>query len=82
MTVFLYPKARHIRTQTPPAFLDYRRFKPFLRVEFDARCVYCREADMMKGQESFGVDHYRPKRDFPNLTSEYLPFLLLQGLQQ
>lgn len=72
MTAFLYPKTRHVRTQTPPLYSAYKRFKPFLRVEFEARCIYCREADAIRGHDSFGVDHYRPKRDFPHLESEYL----------
>jgi hypothetical protein len=43
-----------------------------LRFEFGGQCVYCRALDHAKGQESFGVDHYRPKRRFPLLSAEYL----------
>lgn len=69
---FHYPKAKHRRTRTPPIYQDYRRYKPDLRLEFSGQCVYCRALDRWKGQESFGVDHYRPKWLFPHLANEYL----------
>lgn len=70
--VFAYPKSKHQRSQIPPTYRDYKRFKPHLREEFDGRCVYCRAIDRIKGQETFGVDHYRPKSLFPDLACEYL----------
>ena len=69
---FHYPKTKHTRTRTPPAYSNYRQYKPDLRIEFSAQCVYCRSLDRIKGYETFGVDHYRTKRDFPHLTTEYL----------
>ncbi len=71
-SVFAYPKEKHHRTQTPPVYRDYKSYKPFLRTEFDRKCVYCRSSDGIKGREAFGVDHYRPKKLFPHLEAEYL----------
>jgi len=71
VTVFLYSKVRHRRTETPPVFTDYHRYKPFLRVEFLQKCVYCRAADTPGKYEMFGVDHYRPKKHFDELRCTY-----------
>ena len=70
-TPFSYPKARHARSETPGAYADYRRYKPFLQIEFERKCVYCRTPDTMKGYEGFGVDHYRPKKKFPSFSTVY-----------
>lgn len=72
MTTFSYPKSRHSRTQTPPEYANYRSYKPFLRIEFDRCCVYCRHPDGIKTTDAFGVDHYRPKKLFPALATSYL----------
>jgi hypothetical protein len=72
VSLFAYPKTRHTRTQNPPRFENYRSYKPFLRTEFEGRCVYCEHPDAIKGIASFGADHYRPKRHFPSLENEYL----------
>jgi len=68
---FRYPKSKHKRRLAPPQRKSYRAFKPFLRKEFDGRCVYCALPDLLKGQDSFGVDHYRPQSAFPSLITEY-----------
>lgn len=69
---FLYQKTKHTRTRTPPVYPNYRQYKPDLQIEFSAQCVYCRALDRVRGYESFGVDHYRPQKDFPHLVTEYL----------
>ncbi len=71
VTPFKYPHARHIRTQGPPVFSDYRRYKSYLRKEFKKKCVYCRKPDTMQDQGSFHVEHYRPKKFFPHLENDY-----------
>ena len=68
---FRYPKIKHLRTQLPPQFNNYRRYKPVLKVEFSGQCVYCRALDSLRGEETFGVDHYRPKKLYPALEVEY-----------
>lgn len=72
MTVFAYPKSKHTRTLSPGPFSSYRSYKPALRTEFSARCVYCRQPDSIKGSSAFGVDHYRPQHRFSSLSTEYL----------
>ena len=69
---FLYSKIKHSRSLTPPNYVNYRLFKPDLRREFGRQCVYCRALDILKGEQSFAVDHYRPKNLFPHLKTEYL----------
>lgn len=68
---FIYPKDCHVRKEKPPKYKTRRLFKPFLRREFEQKCVYCRMPDTMKGQESFAVEHYLPKDEFPHLEFEY-----------
>jgi len=68
---FRFPRAKHVRTRKPQAFKNYKQFKPDLRAEFSGQCVYCRMLDRLKGEEGFGVDHYRPKSLFPRLEAEY-----------
>lgn len=68
---FRYPKFKHKRIHSPPQRQSYKKYKPLLREEFNSRCVYCMLPDRLKGQESFGIDHYKPKRKFPTLAFEY-----------
>lgn len=71
MSPFSYPKAKHARTQQPPTFNSYPRYKPYLQREFSAQCVYCRIPDALKGYEAFHVEHYRPQKSFPELECAY-----------
>lgn len=71
MNPFHYPEVQHARTQSPGSFSDYRRYKPFLRIEFKRQCVYCRLPDGAFGEDHFGADHYRPVSRFPQLQSHY-----------
>lgn len=71
MTPFIFDKIRHKRTQNPPIYIDYHKYKPHLCIEFNAQCIYCREPDFFKGYNEFGVEHYNPdkkyKLDYSNL---------------
>ena len=71
MNPFQYPEQKHSRSQAPGPFTDYRRYKPFLQIEFGRQCVYCRLPDGTKGADVFCVDHYRPKSRFPKLECIY-----------
>ncbi len=71
MVPFRYPEQRHARSQTPGPFADYHRYKPYLRAEFQRQCVYCRLPDGLQGADAFGVDHYRPRSRFPDLSTAY-----------
>lgn len=72
MKLFSYPTLRHSRILSPGPFADYRTFKPFLRKEFQARCVYCRMLDTLSPRtNTFGADHYLPQRYHPELATTY-----------
>lgn len=71
MNPFSYSKAQHRRKLSPPSSTNYKSYKPFLQQEFGSRCVYCCLPDGMKGYESFGVDHYRPRKLFLHLATTY-----------
>ncbi len=70
-TPFRYPKRKHFRRMRPGPFSHYQAYKPALQAEFERKCIYCRAPDTIRGWESFGVDHYRPKRLFPALQNTY-----------
>ena len=63
----------HARKHGPAGYINYQTFKPWLRDEFTFRCVYCLERERWypNGHHSFGVDHVKPKTDFPELECEY-----------
>lgn len=71
MSLFHYPKIKHLRKLDPPTYSNYKAYKPFLREEFDATCVYCRMPERLSSHDNFGVDHYRPKHHFPSLATSY-----------
>lgn len=70
---FKYPNKKHQRTESPPAFTKYRDYKPFLKREFNGRCVYCCKLDLGQDPSAFHVEHYRPKSEkwFPELETIY-----------
>ena len=68
---FKHPKQKHRRTQNPPVYSDYRKYKPFLQKEFVNHCIYCQTPDTLNNITSFGVDHYKPKSIFPTLERVY-----------
>lgn len=60
------------RTESPPSFSDYRKYKPFLRRDFQARCAYCERTEgYLGGGEAFEVEHFRPRSRFPGLATVY-----------
>lgn len=73
--MFAYPKAKHVRQERPPRYSNYRKFKPHLQREFGRTCVYCRLPDTVSPSSEFGVEHYRPKKLFPQLECEYTNLL-------
>ena len=61
MSLFLYPKSKHVRSQRPRVFKRYRTYKRYFQAEFIRLCVYCRQPDSSAPNLNFGADHYRPK---------------------
>ena len=56
---FRYPTAIHVRKHGPEGYAKYAYFRPWLRDEFDFRCVYClwREA-WSHALSIFEIDHF------------------------
>jgi hypothetical protein len=70
---FQYPPHAHIRRHGPQGYVNYKSYKPWLRDEFQFRCVYClwRERWLSLGDEAFSVDHLHPRAAAPNLVGDY-----------
>lgn len=67
--IFAYAERPHVRKHAPEGYADAASFKPWLRDEFQFRCVYCLERERWSpsGHATFGVDHVRPKSIPENL---------------
>jgi hypothetical protein len=61
------------RSQSPPKFTDYKKYLPFLRIDFRRMCAYCERPELaVGGEESFQIDHFRPKAVSPaDLETDY-----------
>ncbi|MEZ5401422.1 MAG: HNH endonuclease [Bryobacteraceae bacterium] len=60
------------RTPPPGPFVNYQRFKSFLREDFRFQCAYCNITEAYRrGSDVFGVDHFRPRAHFPDLATTY-----------
>src|SRR5450755_630058 len=65
---------RVVRKQKPPDHTDYRKYKPYLRLDFHKRCAYCHIPEMRYGPTgNYAVDHFRPKSrpEFATLVCRY-----------
>ncbi|MFJ1269631.1 HNH endonuclease [Legionella lytica] len=51
----------------------YRIYKPQLRIDFNYSCGYCKanEPEIGGSKNSFQIDHYRPKKQFPELINNF-----------
>ncbi len=72
-----YPSVPHERIHWPAGYTDYKRYKEWLRDEFEFRCVYCltRERWSHAGAAIFGVDHLLAKSLREELVCEYTNML-------
>lgn len=71
--LFRYPREPHRRRHGPRGYASYQQYKPWLRDEFEFRCVYClcRERWFPNGEGSFSVDHVKPRLAFPERLGDY-----------
>ena len=71
--IFQYPKHAHVRRHGPRGYRNYQSYKPWLRDEFDFRCVYClwRERWYAAGESAFGVEHLQSQVMAPQLVCDY-----------
>lgn len=74
MNCFKYSAESHNRRHGPYGYSQYPAFKPWLRDEFQFRCVYClmRETWYYDGSDHFGVDHIIPKSIDPSKENDYV----------
>lgn len=70
---FTYPAQPHVRKHDPAGYADYQQYKPWLRDEFEFRCVYCLQREMWSRDRHaiFSVDHVIPQSAAPALTCAY-----------
>lgn len=70
--IFDYPTRASHRRHGPSGYSDCERFRPWLRDEFDFRCVYCLERETWtKVIRGFEIDHVVPVSKAPELALDY-----------
>jgi HNH endonuclease len=70
--IFDYPVRASTRRHGPFGYSEYERFRPWLRDEFDFRCVYCLERETWtKLVREFEIDHVIPVANSPDLARNY-----------
>ncbi|MEI8018980.1 MAG: HNH endonuclease [Schlesneria sp.] len=70
--IFDYPVQRSERRHGPSGYVSYESYRPWLRDEFDFRCVYCLKREVW-GQVTgeFELDHFEPQSANPHLQLDY-----------
>ena len=70
--LFSYPKTPHSRKHGPAGYRQGVAYLPWLRDEFDFRCVYCLKREQW-GQVTgeFGIDHFEPQTRKRELGTDY-----------
>jgi hypothetical protein len=70
---FAYPPDAHVRKHAPAGYKNYQDYKPWLRDEFEFRCVYCLQREMWSRDRhaSFAVDHVIPQAEDSTLVCVY-----------
>ncbi len=71
--IFDYPKPRKQRRHGPAGYTEYKYYRPWLRDEFDFRCVYCLKRETW-GQVTFDfeLDHFKPQSLDPQRSLDYM----------
>jgi len=69
---FRYPESVLIRKHGPQGYSHYAQHRPWLRDEFDFRCVYCLKREQWCFQlHDFEIDHQVAKSIAPELCRDY-----------
>jgi hypothetical protein len=64
------------RRPNPPTRRNYQAYKPFLREDFEYRCVYCDvHENELGGPRIYTVEHFKPKSIFTELETTYTNLL-------
>ena len=71
--IFDYPNQRLERRHGPSGYTAYESYRPWLRDEFDFRCVYCLKREVW-GQvtSEFDLDHFVPQSINALMPLDYL----------
>jgi hypothetical protein len=70
--IFVYPSPRTHRRHGPAGYENYESYRPWLRDEFDFRCVYCLKREVwcvVRGE--FEIDHFVSQANDPALGLDY-----------
>ncbi|MEA3293965.1 MAG: HNH endonuclease [Euryarchaeota archaeon] len=63
-----------VRKENPPKFKSYKRYKPYLRKDFNYSCAYCSIHEGEYGSfHNFACEHFKPKSkiEFRHLKNDY-----------
>ncbi len=70
--IFRYPEYRNQRRHGPEGYENYGSYRPWLRDEFDFRCVYCLKRESLGSLTGeFELDHFHPQWIRPDLSINY-----------
>ena len=68
---FRYPAQVHVRRHGPSGYKHHRGFGPWLRDEFEFRCVFCLRREQWDRASSLEVDHFQPTSHKPSGKLDY-----------
>jgi hypothetical protein len=72
MRPFTYPAVPHVRRHGPQGYADYASYRPWLRDEFNFRCVYCLLREQWgRVRGIFHLDHFHPTAHDPGKKQRY-----------
>jgi len=64
--------ARFTRQINIPTYSNYKKYKPYLRVDFRRLCAYCeRPEKAVGGAGHCEIDHFKPREVAPELLAVY-----------
>ncbi|WP_018248798.1 HNH endonuclease [Orenia marismortui] len=62
----------HPKRTCDKVYKNYSSYKEFLAKDFNYKCGYCDDNSLLLGgPHNFHIDHFAPKKKFPELKSEY-----------
>jgi hypothetical protein len=71
--IFDFPESQESRRHGPAGYSVYESYRPWLRDEFDFRCVYCLKREMWgQATSEFELDHFQPQALDPQRSRDYL----------
>jgi hypothetical protein len=72
MTELAFRISSPVRTYAGDELTDYRKYKPFLKKDFQDKCGYTNCSDSwFGGTRNFQIDHFKPVSIHPELETKY-----------